>query len=359
MLEKIVTTGVRLNPEILQGVIALRSGGALGERLQQRGIEVETLGGGSRSSVWRRAGTLPWRIGARAGRPVVQTWLWHADLVGALAARLGGNPRVVWNLRNTMPALRSTPLRSRQVARACALTSRWLPAKIICNSQAVLEAHVAIGYDRSRCVVIPNGFDLARFRSSATLRAQTRARWGVTAEELVVGMVARLHPQKDHATFIRAAAQVAVVLPQARFVLVGAGVDSDPALRGLLDELALGGKFRLEGGREDVVPVLNGLDVFCLSSQHSEGFPNVLGEAMACGCPTVSTDTGAAREIVGERRFIAPVGDAAALAACVLAVLRLPAEARQALGRTQRESVASRFAIESVWGRYREVYQSL
>jgi glycosyltransferase involved in cell wall biosynthesis len=356
MLENLVLAGRRADPQVEQSVVCLGRLGVVGERLLRAGISVESLGLGTVTPA-----ALPrlYRLAAALKGPViVQTWLWHADLLGGLCARMAGNPRIVWNIRNSMPDLASTKRSSRLVARLCARLSAWLPARIVCNSGAALRAHTAIGYDRTRCVVVPNGFDLRRFVRSESARASLRAQWGIGLDELLVGMVARVDPQKDHATFIRAAADVATTMPQVRFVLIGAGVTAATQIAQLLHQLALQDRFLLVERREDVQDVMSALDLFCLASR-SEGFPNVIGEAMACATPAVGTDAGDSREIIADERLVAPVGDAAALAACMRCVLTLSPEERGALGSAQRDSVAARFDIERVWRMYRDLYAAL
>jgi glycosyltransferase involved in cell wall biosynthesis len=354
MLEKLLLTGRRINPEIEQAVLSLAPPGIVGERLTRAGVNVQSLG----LRMPRMVGQL-WRLTHQLRRQradtIVQTWLWHADLVGGLCARAAGNPRVVWNLRNSMPDLATTKLPSRVVARLCAALSGWLPAQIVCNSEAALHAHTAIGYDRRKCLVIPNGFDLRMFAPSATARQQLRASWGLAPEERLVGMVARVDVQKDHATFIQAAARVARITADVRFLLVGTGVTTDSRIRTLLNSLSLRQRFILQERREEVPPIMNALDVFCLASK-SEGFPNVLGEAMACATPAVATDVGDVREILGDDRFVAAASDPEHLAACILNVLLLTPAERRALGLAQRATIQERFDIERVWGRYRDLY---
>ena len=358
MLEKLVLTGRRMNPELEQLVINLGRAGVVGERLARAGVQVRSLELRRSLRLLGRLRTLVRALRAADGALVVQTWLWHADLLGGVCARLAGNRRVVWNLRNSMPRHAATKASSRLVARACAWLSRSVPARIICNSRAALEAHVAVGYCERKCVVIPNGFDLRLFTSSADARTELRARWQVAPAEHLVGMVARVDPMKDHATFIRAAAQVVQQAPQTRFVLVGAGVAADPAIKLLLTQTGLSERFILEERRADVQQVMSALDVFCLASL-SEGFPNVLGEAMACALPAVGTDVGDVRDILQDERLVAPVGDPQRLAACITHVLQLSPEARRALGLAQQQSIATRFDIEQVWQQYRALYASL
>jgi glycosyltransferase involved in cell wall biosynthesis len=355
MLEKLVLTGLRLNPEIEQRVVNLGRPGVVGRRLESSGVTVDSLGMDFSLRSLGRLRALSSRLRHSPGGTVVQTWLWHADLLGGLCARASGNPQVVWNLRNSMPAHAATKWTSRAVARVCGWLSRWVPAKIVCNSQAALQAHAALGYSRGKCLVIPNGFDLCTFVNSAAARAEVRGEWAAQPGQLLVGMVARVDPLKDHATFIEAAKRVAAAIPQARFVLVGEGVSRDAGIQALLSDTGLTSRFILEERREDVARLMSALDLFCLASK-SEGFPNVLGEAMACATPAVATDVGDARDIIGDDRLIAPPGDPESLARCIRYLLTLRAEERQALGLRQRHRIETRFDIEKIWNRYRELY---
>jgi glycosyltransferase involved in cell wall biosynthesis len=358
MLEKLVLTGRRMNPEIEQQVINLGEPGVVGGRLARAGVAVESLE--MRLSP-RQLGRLPLlarRLRSEAAITVIQTWLWHSDLIGGLCARAVGNRRVVWNLRNSMPRHAATKRASRTVARLCAGLSRRVPAAIVCNSMAALREHVAIGYCAEKCHVIPNGFDLRLFAHSESSRNETRAGWGAGPGDVLVGMVARVDPLKDHATFIRAAAAVAACAPRARFALVGEGVTRDGNIRALLAENNLAARFILEERTDDVQKVMSALDVFCLASR-SEGFPNVVGEAMACATPTVASDVGDVRSILDDDRMVAAAEDPESLANCIDYVVGLGEQERRALGLRQRRRVESEFDIERVWGRYRDLYRSI
>ena len=358
MLEKLVLAGKRMNPEIEQTVINLGRPGVVGSRLASAGIAVESLEMGLSIQSIARIVTLARRLRSGPVTPVIQTWLWHADLIAGLCAHAAGNRKVVWNLRNSMPSHPATKRASRAVARLCARLSRRVPAVIICNSRAALRAHVAIGYCAEKCIVIPNGFDVRTFVNSSGSRSEVRARWGAAPGEALVGMVARIDPLKDHATFIRAAASVAVRLPRTRFVLVGEGVTHNAAIRALLAETNLAGRFILEERSDAVQKIMSALDVSCLASR-SEGFPNVVGEGMASATPTVATDVGDVRSILGDDRLVAAADDPESLASCIEYVLGLGDEERRALGLKQRREIEVRFDIEQIWNRYLELYSSV
>jgi glycosyltransferase involved in cell wall biosynthesis len=157
---------------------------------------------------------------------------------------------------------------------------------------------------------------------------------------------------------VRAAAIAAAHIPALRFVLVGRGIPDSPALRASIAEAGLDKRFVLDGQRSDIARVMSALDVFCLSSR-AEGFPNVLGEAMACGTPSVSTDCGDARIVLGDDARIAPVQDASALAGRIIEVAALPAAQRRALGARQRERIVREFDIRHVWRTYLDLYTRL
>jgi glycosyltransferase involved in cell wall biosynthesis len=335
-------------------VVSLLPVGPVGARIEGLGIPVFGLGMRSGrpgpSALVKLLGVL------RRERPqLVQTWMYHADLLGGVAARMLGIP-VVWGVRQGKLGPGDKRL-TRLARRVCASFSWWMPKAIVCNSVASIEIHVRAGYAPRKFVHIPNGFDLSRFRPDPALRAALRRELDIPAAAPVVGLVARYHPHKDHATFIRAAAGVRERHSDARFVLCGKDVDwANAELSGLIDGLSLRPAVHLLGRRDDVERIYPGFDVACLSSA-TESFPNVLGEAMACGVPCVATDCGDVRELLGDTGRVVPARDPPALAAGVLELLDLEPGAREALGAAARERVRTTYDIQAVARRFAEVQQ--
>ncbi|NCT83561.1 MAG: glycosyltransferase [Comamonadaceae bacterium] len=357
MLEKLLLTSRAMTPEVVHRVVSLRSTGTVGPRLSAAGIRVDALGATGLASLPACLSRLTRLLAHTPPHTLVQTWLYHADLLGGLAAWRAGR-RVVWNVRQTGLGRADIDRATRAVVRACGLLSRHIPARILCNANAAIPAHARFGYDASRFRVIPNGFDTAHFARDEIGAARTRAAWGLADGEIAVGLVARLDPQKDHATFIRAAAIAAARVPALRFVLVGRGIPDSAALRAAIAEAGLSRRFVLDAERSDIARVMSALDIFCLSSR-AEGFPNALGEAMACETPAVSTDCGDARIVLGDDARIAPVQDAAALAERVITVATLTTAQRRALGARQRERIVHEFDIHQVWSTYLALYKDL
>ncbi len=339
-------------------VITLIDGGPLLDPVRALGVNVSTLGMRrgklAASSVFRLAKWL------HTQRPhVVQTWLYHSDLIGGIAAKLAGNRRVVWNIRHSVldPALtkRSTIM----TARVCARLSRRLPDRIICCSEASREVHAAMGYAPQKMIVIPNGFDLDTFRPDTQSRDDVRMELGLPRSTTLIGLVGRFDPQKDHRTFVQAAGTLHRRAPDVHFLLCGDGIDWEN--RGLvdwIDEAGVRGRCHLLGRRKDMPRIQASLDI-ATSSSTTEGFPNVVGEAMACAVPCVVTDVGESARIVGDTGRVIRPRDPVGLAEAWLAMLELPGEERARLGASASQRIATHFDLPSIASRYQAVYDEI
>jgi glycosyltransferase involved in cell wall biosynthesis len=347
MLVRLVTASDRAR--FRHTVISLTDGGALAPELLGSGIEVHAL------DMRRGLPTLAALIRAvrllRQLRPdVIQTWLYHADLLGLVAGRMAGYRRLIWNLRcSDMDFSRYgwvTGLTVRLLAKLSAL-----PIAIVANAEAGRRWHASIGYRPRQWAVIGNGIDLDRFRPDPDARQRWRQEMGFEDRTTVVGMVARRDPMKDHESVLAAAASLA--RPDIAFVLGGRGVDQDPALRALA--APLGSRVRLLPERADVAGLMAGLDIFVLASRFGEGFPNVVAEAMACAVPCVTTDVGDCAAMIGATGITVERGNVPALAQAI-ARLAADAAARRNLGRRARERAMEMFSLPAAVGRYEALY---
>ncbi len=333
-------------------VISLTESRGNQTRFGALGIPVVALG-------MRRGRPEPWalfrlvRILNKERPDLVQTWMYHADLLGGIAARVVGVP-VIWGVRHGRLGRRDKFL-TRITRRACALLSHWVPEAIVCNSEVARSAHAEAGYAATKLVVVPNGFDLSRYRPNAEARAAVRRELGIAADAPLIGLVARYHPHKDHQTFLAAAAEIRDRCGAARFLLCGNDVDwSNGELVSMIDRFELRSVVRLIGTRDDMERITASLDVACLSSI-TESFPNVIGEAMACGVPCVASDCGDVAEIVGDTGFVVPVRDPHAFAQAVLELVRVEREAWNARSAAARARITAMFAIEAVARRFSEI----
>jgi glycosyltransferase involved in cell wall biosynthesis len=256
--------------------------------------------------------------------------------------------RVVWGIRRTSLDQAQRP-RTRFGSHDLYLWLARFTDLVIFNSEAGKRNHQAMGMKAPRMMVVPNGFDVARFAPDAAAGAAQRQEWGVPAEVPLIGIVGRLNPVKDHPTFLRAAARIAQASPEARFVCIGGDgtVDYQVHLQSLARDLGLEGRVLWPGVCLSMPAAYNALSVLVLSSL-DEGFPNVVGEAMACGVPCVATRAGDAALLVGDTGYVAAVGDDVALAAGVLALLEESPEARKRRSEAVRTRICATYSVEAL-----------
>jgi glycosyltransferase involved in cell wall biosynthesis len=235
-----------------------------------------------------------------------------ARFISWLATRGIPNTKLIWGVRGSG---NSTKLCQRNWNRFLLfLVCKWISASVpimISNSETGYNNRKASGYRCQKQLVINNGFDVERFKPDPEARTRVRSGWGIKDEQLI-GIVARLTPSKGHPIFLEAVALLAKEQKDVRFVVVGDGSDRK-RLELLGCELGLTESLIWAGARKDMPAVYNALDILC-SSSYGEGFPNVIGEAMACGVPCVVTDVGDAAKIVGNDGIVVPAGDPQALA---------------------------------------------
>ncbi|MGH7964573.1 MAG: glycosyltransferase, partial [Candidatus Binatia bacterium] len=290
----------------------------------------------------------------------VQTWMYHGDLIGGLAAKLAGRIPVAWNIRHSTLDTKEGKRSTYWTVQACAWLSHWLPTRIVCCSESSRQIHAALGYAANDMVVIPNGFDLAAFKPDQAARLSVRGELGIPAETPLIGLVANFRAQKDHATFVQAAARLHADLPEVHFLLCGQNITSDNSQ---LDKWVTAAGIRdhchLLGRREDIPRLTAALDVATTASAYGEGFPNVIGEAMACGIPCVVTDVGDSASIVGDTGRVVPPRDPLALAQAWRAVLSLRSEGRAQVGEAARRRIEEQFSLPVIAARYQCLYDEL
>ena len=315
--------------------------------------EVASVPGVTLHSLHKRQGALGYltaipRLLALIGRidPDVLHGYLQGNLVLLPVGRLLRKP-IVWGIRRTSADLAGMDRLSLGTLRAEVWLARFTDL-VIFNSEAGLRSYRAMGMRAPRMQVIPNGFDVAQFLPDPSRGRAQRQAWGLPEDVPLIGHVGRLTPVKDHPTFLRAAARIAGDLPEARFVCVGGGSPGyAETLRQMADALGLAGRVLWPGVCRDMPAVYNALTALVLSST-DEGFPNVVGEAMACGIPCVTTRAGDAERLVGDTGLAVAPGDDAALAEALSRLLGESAAAREARSRACRARICADFSREAL-----------
>ncbi|WP_235893090.1 glycosyltransferase [Pelomicrobium methylotrophicum] len=334
-------------------VLTFYPGGALRPELEAAGIPVSDLDKRGRWDVlpflWRL-----WRWLRRQRPDVLYSWLPTANTIAAIVGRFAAVPRIVWGVRASNVDAACYDWLHR-VEQGLASRLAQLADSIVCNSEAGARWHEAMGYPAKPMVVIENGIDTAYFHFSEAERLRLRREWGVGEEEVLIGLVARLDPMKDHETFLRAAAILVKERNDIRFVCVGDGPDDYRArLHQLATDLDIAAHVVWAGPRNDLPAVYSALDIASSSSSFGEGFSNAIAEAMACERPCVVTDVGDSARIVGKVGEVSPPRDPVALAGAILKMLdRIGQNAD--IGRQARARIVEEFSVDRMVSRTMQV----
>jgi glycosyltransferase involved in cell wall biosynthesis len=355
MLKRLVESAPANIPETV--VVSLTSLGLIGESLRTRGVCVHTLGMASALdfpiTLWRLIRLI------RQYRPaVLQTWMYHADFLGGLAARLAGSCHVVWNVRGTAIPQGALSI-TYWLIRLCAVCSYFIPDRIICCANSAKIAHIRLRYAAHKMIVVPNGYDFSAFELHSNSRERVRLELGFSGGDIVICVVGRFDPLKDFYNFVTAATYISSKRSDVKFLMVGRGNEwSNAMLRSWIEDAGIVRQFKLVGQQTDVAYYLSAIDVFCLSSVN-EAFPNVVVEAMAMGLPCVVTRAGDAADILGDDNFAVPVSDSVALADALLRMCNLDPVGRRLLGNRNAKKVRDEYGIEKIRRKYEEVYEDV
>jgi len=343
---KALVTG-RDTPSLSHIVISLKDEGVIGKQLAgQSGVYLYCLNlHKSIAGIWKLYQIL------RQEKPdVLQTWLYHADLVGLIVGKLARVPRIVWNIRcSNMNFSRYSRVTAYVVKMLIAL-SRF-PDAIVTNSRAGRDFHTKLGYKPRRWVLIPNGIDTRLFQPNVGARQKLRQSLDIPEDALVVGMLGRVDPMKDYLTFLTAMERLSQTHKNLYSIVAGKGTENAPWP-------IIPPQLRCLGMWEDVPELLNAFDIMVLSSL-SEGFPNVVGEAMACGVPTIVTNVGDASLLVQTEAQIVRPGDVGQLILALEKLLALHPEDRKAIGQQGRERIVNTYGLFPMKQNYVALYKEL
>jgi glycosyltransferase involved in cell wall biosynthesis len=340
-------------------VISMIAGGSVAEVLKSAGIPVHFLSAQRNFGAMTHLATV--RRMVRALEPnLIQGWMYHGNIAATAAEKFNGNRRipVIWNIRQSVQSLRKETLLTGLAILAGAPLS-GTPRAIIYNSLRAAQDHERLFYARRRRVIIPNGFDTDVFRPNSDCRDRLCKQLALPNDAAIVGRVANFHSHKDFPTLIAAFAAISQGNPRAHLVLVGRGLDStNEGLTKSIASLPCVDKVHIMGERSDVANIMPGFDVL-LSSSSAEAFPNVIGEAMACGVPTVTTDVGDCAVIIGDQNRVVPPSNPRILAEKALQVLALDPAERANMGRLDRARVIALYSIDAVASTYVTLWRQI
>ena len=342
-------------------VISMVDFGVYGHQFESAGIETHMLGM-PRGKLTLRGIIKLWTLIRKIKPDIVQTWMYHADLVGGVVSRLAGYSNVLWGIVHFNLDRDVASRKTRWTAKICALLSYFIPKKIISCSVSATLVHQKIGYDASKFLTIPLGYDLNVFKRDNLFREKQRIKWGINKEAIIFGCLARWNPQKDHLNLLRAFEIVSKEVKNVYCVMAGREIDyNNQDIASLVKITNKDNKNLLLLGVIDHIPsIMCAIDVHVLPSL-GEAFPNVVPEAMACETPCVVTDVGDAAMIVGDTGWVVPPGNSEALANALFEVVIAMNETREWENRRRRsrEKVLNNYSMEKMTTAYYVAWKSL
>ena len=333
----------------------------LSNRIRAHGMTVHSLEMSSNLTVGWQIFKLTHLL--RSIKPdIIQGWMYHGNLAASLAnLSLGNRYPLVWTVPHTLYDIHQESRTSRWVIELTAKRSMSV-TRILYNAYLSDEQHNAIGYSHQNTRIIPNGFDTQLFAPNAYMRNNSRHLLGIPDDALVIGMFAHYRPQKNHALFLEAARLLLQHQKNVHFVLAGQDVTPDnPALLPWLQRISAQQNVHLLGERKDIPSLLNALDIFSLTASGGEGFPNSVGEAMACGIPCLTTDIGDLPRIIGNTGKTLQVHEAtpSALAFAWLEWINAGDVWRKEIGLQASVRIRQYYNIQSITEQYQNTYLEL
>jgi glycosyltransferase involved in cell wall biosynthesis len=289
-------------------------------RLLDLGVKVNVLG----INTWYRgiqSLSILYKYIKHTQPDLIHTWLYHSDLIGGVIGRLATNAPIIWSIRGTKVQKGLVKLQTRIIVRVNSFLSYLIPKKIVSCAEASSEEHIKLGYCKRKILVIPNGLDLREWKKELVESLKYRKIWSQNNNAIVFGVVARWDPNKGFDILFDALRQLADEKKNWSCVLVGEGLDdANEKLQMDLRGNGIRGRVITEGPIQNIKAVMSALDFLVLSSA-SEGFPNVLVEAMACGTPCISTTVGDASYIIGKTGWLVPPKNSKKLAVTIQAAM--------------------------------------
>ena len=247
---------------------------------------------------------------------IVQTWLVHADFIGSIAARLAGIKKILWNVRYSNIEIDKSKLTTILIIKVLAKLSYIIPEIIVIVSKKAKKIYENKGYDKRKLKFIPNGYDLSNLKSSKGQKIDFQKKIKIKKRIPLIGYVARYDPLKDHLNLLNALSLIRLKGKDFFCILVGSNINKNKILINEIKKLKLNNCVRLLGPVKNVSKVMNLLDIHVQSSA-SEGFPNVVAEAMVHKTPCVVTNVGDSSYIVGKTGWVVPPNDSVKLAKAI------------------------------------------
>ena len=331
----------------------------IGIRLAERGIEVQYLEVKRKKAASLLRLFLVNRVIADFQPDIIQTWMYHANLLTGWLTLFSKKTPIVWAIHQDISDKSWIKTSTMLFIKLGAFFSAFIPKRIVIVSERAVDSHIKIGYQSEKFRIIHNGFDVKEENAVSDDYISPISELDLEEDTRLIGFFARFHEMKDHRNFLAAAQIISRELNNVQFILAGGQVDDNNS--GLVDEIrtrGLSSIVHLLGQRKDIPQLLADLDIYSISSR-SEGFPLSVGEAMAAGVPCVVTDVGDAAKLVGETGMVVPPKNPESLAEAWIELLAKSAEDRRRMGREARKRIQDNFSLDKMVADYYTLYDEV
>jgi len=344
------------NSNITHQIISLTDIGDVGEEMKDLGFDVKSLGLTGYKNILKVSFMLFTIL--RESRPdIVQTWMYHADLIGGVVAKISGVENIIWGIRSsdiTQGGSRLTIF----LRWVCSKLSYFIPKLIICAGDNSRITHESLGYKSSIMRSIPNGFDVKIFLNQNDSYHINRKLLNYAHEDIVIGWVGRFNHIKGPDIFIKTANMLSEKFNNLKFLIIGNEMTKGNSKISDLIENEHSNKFNFLGQRQDMPELFSAMDIFCLSSR-SEGFPNALGEAMLMKKACVATDAGDSRLLLDETGIIVKKNSIDSLFYGLNQMICLNEKKRLELGQKAHNRIVENYNLEKCINRFNEIYKEV
>lgn len=341
-------------------VISLTAGGYYAKKLDQQGVPVVELQM-EKTIISVFLGVLQLRYFLAQEKPeIVQTWMYHSDFLGGLVARFSGIRNVVWNVRESRPKLKNSSLTIWALTRFLALLSHAVPKRIVYCAATAQNDHEALGYNETKGVLIQNGYDPNAWKRSPEAREKVRAALGVGSTSVLIGLIARFHPRKNHVGFMKACQELLNLGLQFQVLLIGQGIsERNLILSESIRVTNMKDHVSIMGEVSNISEIMSAIDILVLPSLEGEGFPNVVAETMLNETPCVVSSSGDSSHIVARNGWVFPVGSQSHLVDSLRIAITTPLPHRRSMGKKARASIVRTFSQEKMLQKYQNLYLSV
>ncbi len=337
-------------------VISLTGGGVIADKIKSYGIVVHEL---NFKKVSRLHSELRQFVAIilKFKPDVIQGWMYHGNLFAALAKLFSPKKAKLYlGIRQSLQDIAGEKRGTRMVIYADSKCSA-AAAAIVYNSYAGKIDHENYGYAKNKGTVIYNGYDMDVFQPAKENHQLLCAELKIPPTSFLIGLVARYHPVKDHATFIHAAGMVVNQYPHIHFILVGEGINpNNTDLQKLIHLYPnLMERTHLLGLRQDIPYITSALNI-ATNCSLSEGLANSVCEALACGVLCVATDVGDSSKIIGKYGMIIPIQSPPELAKAWQKIIEMPVAEHEQLSFSARQQIMKQCSAQNMIEQYKTLY---